>query len=158
MKEFAIVIDCFKLTYDELKSYLLSINGIVGVTIIDIDDLLRLKIKYDYNLISYKIIYFEILAFLNMLDNPMIYEFDKHSNEELKIYEREINSICCEYCYFSFILELFNTDGIIKVTSNFYSKHFKNGYAKDKYKVFISYDPKIINLEKLVKLTDNLEE
>ncbi len=158
MKEFSIVIDCFKLSYDELKSYLLSINGIVGVTIIDIDDLLRLKIKYDYNLISYNIIYLEILAFLDILDYPMIYEFDKHSKEELKIYDREVNSICCEYCYSSVVHELFDTDGIIKVTSNFYSKHFKNGYAKEKYKIIISYNPQIIDLEELTKIADKFEE
>jgi len=158
MKKFSIVIDCYKLTYDELKEYLLSLKGISEVNVIDIDDLLRLEIMYDDNLITCNIIKYEILAFLKLLDYSVIYEFDKHFEEETKIFEKEINRICCEFCYASCIEELFDLPGVYKVSSNFYIKHFKRKDVNEKYKIQVLYNPKIIDFKELERIVNDLEE
>ena len=158
MKKFSIVIDCFKLSYDELKNYLLSLDGVNEVDVVDIDDLLRLNVLYDINKITDNIIKLEILAFLDLLDYSVIYEFDRHFDGETKTYEKEINSICCEFCYSSCIEDLFEMDGVVKVTSNFYLKHFKRKYVNEKYKIIVTYDSKKGNLSQIEKIINDLEE
>lgn len=156
MKELYIVIDYYQFTYDELKNYLLSLNGIKEVLVIDIDDLLRLDIKYDSNLITDNIIKLEILAFADLLKYPVIYEFDKYTKVETNTYEILRDSVCCEYCYSFFVDELYDTKGIEKVESNFYLKHFKRRYKDDKYQITIYYDPNKVSIEKLKELENDL--
>ena len=156
MSELSIVINCCFFNTDELKSYLLSLNGITSVEVIDIDELLRLHIKYDNNLITCNIIKLEIQAFINELNYSVIFEFDKYSKEKLNTYEILLDYVCCEYCYASSIEEMFDTVGIEKVTSNFYQKHFKREYKEDKYKIIVNYNPKLVTLDKIKEIEKDI--
>lgn len=147
MSELTIVVD--DLIGDELKTYLISINGIIDVEIND-GKQLNIYIKYDSGLISYKIIKMEVLLFLNCLKVPTILSFDKHSKEKTIDYTIIRDDICCEYCFKGSIEDLFDIEGIEKVESNFIDNYFNRKYdEREKYIINIKYNPNVISSEEI---------
>lgn len=95
MAELTIILDYWK--NKELKEYLMSLNGIINVILKNKQEHLEIYVKYDTELITPKIIKFEILLFLDILKIPSILAFDKHSIIETSDYKVIRNDICCEY-------------------------------------------------------------
>jgi copper chaperone CopZ len=125
MKEFTLIVDCYNYfkDYSELFDYLYSLNGVEDV-VITTDDLLAVSVKYNEKIINDDRIKLEILAFLNSLNYPVIYGFDRHMKETKLI---KLNyRICCEFCFGNIIYTLIETKGIEKVESNFYQNIGKN--------------------------------
>lgn len=100
----------------EIKSYLLSLNGIDCVSV---DDSNNLYIKYDCEVIGLKVLVMEVILFLNILKTPSILSFDKHSKIKTQEYKITIHDLCCEYCLKSRIEELLLIDGIEFACSDF---------------------------------------
>ena len=145
MKELTILYDyAYK---EELKEYLLSLNGINDVKINE-SYALEISIKYNSSLITNKIIKLEIDAFLGLLKTPAIIGFDKHCNNKPLIYIVSRNNICCEYCLKGAIDELFEIEGIEKVKTNFY----ENNQKLDDIILNITYDPNILADSKMKKI------
>ncbi len=119
MGELTIIIDNF--SHKELKSYLMSLNGILDVVIKN-EKLLEIYIKYNPKLIKIKTIKMEILLFLQILNVPSIVAFDKHSIVKTSLYVITRDHICCEYCLKGAIGSLLEIEGIEKVKSNFFEE------------------------------------
>lgn len=150
MDELTIIID--DLGHNELKEYLMSLNGISNVIIKD-EKALEIYIKYDSNLITAKIIKIEILLFLDIIKVPSILAFDKHST--IKTFEYLIirNDICCEYCFKSAIDDLYEIAGIEKVESNFDKENY---YSQENIIISIKYDPTLISVDDIKQIELNL--
>ena len=142
MKELTFVIDWA--IHDELKDYLMSLNGISNV-IINNDKYLKINIKYDSNLISGKIIEMELFLFLDVTKTPSIISFNKHFKGKLETYIIDKNSICCEYCLKGAIEDLFEIEGIEKVETNF-------GQKDNNTIINIGYNPKLISIDKMKEI------
>ncbi len=162
MKEFTISVDSLY-DYYELFEYLFGLKGIKDV-VITTDDLLTVYTKYDSNLISDQQIKLEILAFLNLLNFPSVYYFDRHFKGKADIYKIECDSICCDYCFGNAMEDLFDTDAVVKVESNFYDKFFarKDKFftrkeENNKYYINIYYNPKAMALSEMRKLVNDLD-
>ena len=151
MKELNLTIDYYEYDYTELKDYMLSLNGIKAISFVS-NKLLEINILYDSSLITSSIIKYEIYAFMNILNTPVLYSFNKHGNNTNK-YEIIRDSICCEYCYAGAIEELFDVDGIEEVISNFYY----NSNKKEKYKIIVYYNPKKININKMKEIEKDID-
>ena len=104
MKKLTFILECFE--YKELKPYLLSLKGITDVKTKN-DDKLIIDIEYNENLIIDKIIKLEIETFLQIKKNPSLIGFDKHQENK-----------SCEYCAKRLVDDLFEIQGINKVTIN----------------------------------------
>ena len=75
MSKLTIVID--NLGHNELRNYLMSLNGIFDVKIKNIK-YLEVYLEYDSNLITPNIIKMEILLFLDIFKTPSILSFNKY--------------------------------------------------------------------------------
>ena len=152
--EFTFIIennnDC---DFSELYDYLYSLNGIEDVVITN-DDLITIDTKYNDKLINDEIIKLEILTFLNLMNYPCIYGFDRHSKNNLILIKKDYQ-LCCEFCFGNIIYPLIETKGIIKVESNFYKKYWKEN--DHNYYVNIYYDPKLITKKDLDKLMEEID-
>lgn len=148
MAELTIIVDYWK--YKELKEYLMSLNGIVNVNLKNNEEHLEIYVKYDAELITPKIIKFEILLFLDILKIPSIFAFDKHSTIETSEYKIIRNDICCEYCLKGTIEDLFDIDGIEKVESNFNEEEF---YQQDNNVIiYIQYNSDLISINDMKQI------
>lgn len=79
---------------------------------------------------------------------PCLVSFDKHATYKTKSYDILIEDLCCEFCFRGFIDDLFMTNGIEKVESN-----FKEIYPdKENLIISICYNPELINEEEIKKL------
>ncbi len=150
MSELTIVIDDWG--HKELKEYLMTLNGILDV-IIKNEEQLEIYIKYDFDLITPKIIKIEILLFLDILKAPSILSFDKHPKIKTSNYSIIRNDICCEYCFKGAIDDLFGIEGIEKVDSNFNEKYlFKKYDERENIIINIKYNPNLISIEKMKQI------
>ena len=155
MKELTIVIDDWG--NKELKEYLVSLNGVLDVTIND-TDVLEIYIKYDNNLITENILKMEIYLFLELKDFPSIISFNKHPKDKTEDYTIIREDFCCEFCYKGAIEELFETKGVEIVESDFYEKYWLNkDEEQNEVYIKISYDPKIISFDKMKELEVKLD-
>lgn len=127
--------------HEELKDYLLSINGIDKVEINEKENIL-INITYNHNKINMEILRMEIELFLNLNKIPYLLSFDKHTQEKTKEYNITVNNLCCEYCLKGMIKELFLTKGIEKSFSDFYKSINENN---NKVIITTFYNPKIIS-------------
>lgn len=154
MRKLTVLIDAWG--HNELKNYLLSLKGIIDVSI-NIDKDLEITIWYDSNLISSKIINLEIFAFLKILKTPSLLSFDKHSDQKLSTYKIIREEICCEYCFKSTVEDLFNISGIEKVESNFINSYYRNELDGEKTIIIdIYYNENIIHYDEIKKNELNL--
>lgn len=115
MKKLTFILECFE--HKELKSYLLSLKGITDVKTKN-DDKLIIDIEYNENLIIDKIIKLEIETFLQIKKNPSLIGFDKHQDKNIEKYNINKENISCEYCAKGLVDDLFEIQGINKVTIN----------------------------------------
>ena len=115
MSELTLVIDDWG--HKELKMYLMSLKEILDV-IIENEDQLKIYVKYNPDLITFKLIKMEIFFFLDILDTPSLLAFDKHSTNKTSEYKILRDSICCGHCFKDAIESLFEIEGIEKVESN----------------------------------------
>jgi len=142
---------------DELKEYLMSLNGVLDV-VIKSKEQLEIYIKYNSNLITQKIIKFEILLFLDILKVPSILAFDKHSIVKISEYKIIRNNICCEYCLKGAIDDLFEIEGVEKVESNFSEEnYFQKKYDKRNNVVInIKYNSNLISIKDMKRIESKL--
>lgn len=155
MREFTLILDDsnYYKDYSELFDYLYTLNGIIDV-VITTDDKTTVYTKYNEELINDEIIKYEILAFLNLLNYPSIYGFDRHP-KEYKTFTLDCH-ICCDFCFGNIMYDLIETKGILKAESDFYEKYW--GDTRDnRYTVTVYYDPKIISNKKLAEIKKELE-
>lgn len=148
MGELTIIIDSWG--HDELKEYLMSLNGILDVFITS-ENQLEIYIKYNPNLITTKIIKLEILLFLSLLKIPSILAFDKHSTVLTSEYLIIKDDICCSYCFKGAIDDLFEIEGIEKVETNFSEEkcHHSNYNKREKFIINIKYNPDLISAKEM---------
>jgi len=149
MKELTLVYD--NLGHKELEEYLLTVKGIKEVSIKN-DNKLEINVKYDPKETSIKVIQTEIELFLDITKYSFMYSFDKHE-KNTKTYHGTKDAVCCDYCYMGFIDELYNTEGVSKVSSNF-EEYFSN--HKIQFDVAIEYDPNKVTEEELKKHIEEL--
>ncbi len=142
MQKITLKLDCW--LNDELKNYLMELNGISKVTIDKDKDVI--DIAYDSTLTNVFIIKNEIEIFLKIEKTPSFVMFDKHSKEITKNYEILIKDLCCEYCLKGFIEELLLKDGIEKVSSDFDYINLNN------VKININYNDKILSEKDILQL------
>ena len=125
----------------EIKEYLLTQKEIQEVNINNNE----IYIKYtNKNYIN--ILIKEIKLFLSILNEPAILSFNKHRNNNLKEYTKNIKDLCCEYCLMGTIEDLLYKEGIVSASTNF---DFIN---KQNVKINITYDNDIIPKEEILKI------
>lgn len=103
--------------HKELKDYLMGLPGILDVHIQN-EEYLEIYIKFDSNLITPKILKTEVRLFLDTFFQPSMVAFDKHSKSPTLKYDIVISHLCCEYCFYGMIEDLFDRNGIEKVFSD----------------------------------------
>ena len=159
MKKFSILVEynSYLKTYDELTNYLLSIKGITKALASEKNNLLYIDTEYDEKLINDEIIKYEILAFLDLLNRPVIYGFSRYPNED-DVNILTLNyTVCCEFCFGNIIYYLIDTKGIERVDSNFFQVYFnKEGRIHD-YIISIYYNPKVLKEEQLAELIKKID-
>lgn len=147
MSELTIVID--NGGHNELKEYLVSLNGILSVEIRN-NEQLNIYLKYNSSLITPKIIKMEILLFLDIVKIPSILSFNKYPKFKTLNYTIIRDDLCCEYCFKGAIDDLFEIEGIEKVESNFNEDYlFQNCEEREKITINIKYNPNLISSEKM---------
>lgn len=142
MKKITLTIDTW--INPELQEYLYTINGINKVELSIDDD--EITIEYDSTLITQKLLLMEILLFLDIGNKPSLISFNKYSQEDLAEYTLIVKDNCCEYCINSNVEELFEIEGIEKVSTDY---NFKDVYNIN---YSIKYNDKIININKLKEI------
>ena len=102
---------------DEIKEYLLSQNGINSVKLKKKDFKTEVSIECDDN-ISHLI----IMKYIDLFQQnkyPTILEFNKAFKNKTKKLKYVVKDMCCEYCYKSLVMNLFEKEFINSVKSNF---------------------------------------
>lgn len=155
MSELTITLDSWG--HNELKDYLLSLNGIFDVTIKNEGEL-EIHIKYNSSLTTSKIIKYEILLFLDILKIPAMLAFDKHSANETSEYKIIRDDICCEYCLEGAIDDLFEIEGIEKVECNFNKTYYykKENDKRENIIINIKYNKDLLNIEDMKLIESKL--
>lgn len=154
MKELTLLIDSFG--HKELNEYLLSLKGILDVTIRN-EKQLEINIEYDSNIITPRIIKMEVLLFLDIRKIPSLFSFDKHTKEKTIAYMIKRDDLCCEYCFKGAIDDLFEIEGIEKVESNFYENYFLKKYdEREKIKITIEYNPNLLTSDQMKQIEEKL--
>lgn len=152
MKKITLSIDQWG--HKELESYLKSLKGIKSVLIKD-EKHLEITLEYDEKLIDDNIIIKEIRLFLDMRNIPALFAFDRY-HDNTKEYIINKQDICCEYCYYGAIEDLYNMKGIISVKSNFWEMYYENP-KNFNLEVIIKYDANIIHDKELKKINEILD-
>ena len=126
---------------DDFSLYLLGLYGIVSANVDNKNS--EIILAYDSFKTSLKLLIKEILLYLDLVNVPSIVAFDKYSTDCICNDVIVIKDLCCDYCLKNMIEELLEIDGIESAYTDF-------EYC-DKYDVniFITYNDKIINKEKL---------
>lgn len=152
MKELTLIIDNYK--YKELKECLEHLNSImrVVISVIKNEQLLKVHIEYDSNLITPQIIYSEILLLLNM---PVMLSFNKHTKVKTSNYKIIKDNLNCEFCFKGLIKELFEIDGIESVESNL-DDLLEKDYECDNIAINIKYNPNLISIEEIKQIELNI--
>lgn len=125
-------------SHDELKKYLLSLEGISNVEIRN-GKYLKLKFNYNPDVISAKTIKAEVYLFLKIL-MPCLISFAIEGNDDNEAYTFTINNPCCEYCVRGDMEDLIEINGITKAKAH---------YNKHKSLIDILYNPKVISKKEL---------
>ena len=115
MESMYLVLD--DIVSDELGDYLLSQEGIKKVEISK--EKIGNKIYVEYDTSISPIIIMNYIALFEEYECSELLEFDKGLQCKIKKIKYTIESICCEYCYKSFVMELFKNKYIHAFKSNF---------------------------------------
>lgn len=102
---------------EELKEFLLLQEGILNVDIKKEGFFNVFDIDYDDNTTAY--IIYKYIQLFEKDKFPLMIEFDKKESYETKVLKYNIEDLCCEYCFKSFIEYLFENDNIKSVTSTY---------------------------------------
>ncbi len=145
MDRFMIEIDCWM--YDGLEEYLLSLPGILEVSISDSRNFI-IDVKYNSDIMKMKVLKLEILFFLGILKLPTIISFHKYPKMKTSRYDMVISDLCCEFCFCGMMEDLLDMDGIEKVTSDFDEKN----RHKEQMMMKVDYNPKLIKEAELKQL------
>ncbi len=130
----------------DIEEYLLSLKGILDANVNFESN--EIDIQYDEKIINSYMIKEEINLFLNR-QYPSIIKFDKYYKDTKKL--NVTSDICCENCYLNFIDELYDIDGISKVSSDF---EFSSGKHWDT-NFIIEYDEKKVDEKKIISIIEN---
>lgn len=144
MNKLTLVLNCRM--EDELKDYLLSLDGVKDVRI-DSKLYWSIDVEYDDEKINLQVLKYEIFAFLDIMRIPSLIGFDKYSKSKCKKHKIVINHLCCEFCYSGFIDELFMTDGIESAFAE--SEELDN---RENVGIEITYDATKVDKEIIYKL------
>lgn len=101
----------------ELIEYLETQEGILEVKLNEIDTYIEVDVKHNEKTTP-SIIMKHIDLFLESTF-PSILEFDKGLNIKTKHLHYDAGDMCCEYCYKSFVKEIFEDNKIISFKSNY---------------------------------------
>lgn len=148
MRELTLIFDA--ISHKELCEYLMSLDGVLDVAI-ENEELLKIYVKYDSNLISSKIIKMEIELFLNITNGSHLISFDKHSTIELSEYQMIIKDSCCDYCFRGIVSDLFSMDGIEAVSSEFDEDMIEFIDVE----INVKYNPKKISIDEIKKMEED---
>jgi len=102
---------------DEIKDFLLSLDGVVKVDLNREDYISRLNI--DFNNKTNHIIIMKFIELFQKYNYSQLLEFDKGYGGNYKVLKYTINDMCCEYCYKGLVMDLFENNMIKSVKSNF---------------------------------------
>lgn len=145
MNKLTLKLDCE--IYNEIKSYLLDLNGVDEV-LISKDEI---SVIYNDEGIDVYMLKGEIELFLEIDKTPSIIGFNKYNITDNK-YDIYINDLCCEYCLKGFIEELLMIDGIVEAYTDFDYVNKKN------VKIMIKYDSSIISMDEINNLEKEFNE
>lgn len=145
MNKLTLKLDCE--IYNEIKSYLLDLNGVDEV-LISKDEI---TVIYNDEGIDVYMLKSEIELFLEIDKTPSIIGFNKYNITDNK-YDIYINDLCCEYCLKGFIEELLMIDGIVEAYTDFDYVNKKN------VKIMIKYDSSVISMDEINNLEKEFNE
>ena len=135
---------------EEVREYLLTQEGITDVKIDEKEFFVILNIKYNEK--TTPEIIMKYIELFQICDYSLLFEFDKETEGNYKIYKYVVDDMCCEYCYRNLVMNLFENKKIKSVKSNFeynkpafnieftiecdetYSENELIEYIKEKYK------------------------
>ena len=144
MEKLSLKLDCSVLYDEDLNKYLTSLKG-VNLVRIDRNNF-DIYIEYDSNVISLKILKYEILYCLNLLRIPSIIGFDKHSTCMISKKKIVIKDLCCEYCLKGMMEDLLEIEGITSAYTDF-------DYTNKKgVNIYITYDENLITNNSLEEI------
>mgnify|MGYP001851919962 FL=1 len=144
MQKLTLKLDCSVLYDEDLNKYLTSLKG---VNLVKIDkNNFDIYIEYNSNIISLKILKYEILYCLNLLRIPSIIGFDKHSTCMISKKKIVIKDLCCEYCLKGMMEDLLEIEGITSAYTDF-------DYTNKKgVNIYITYDENLITNNSLEEI------
>lgn len=144
MQKLTLKLDCSVFYWKDLVEYLTNLKGI---NLVKIDnDNSDIYVEYDSNVISLKVLKYEILYCLNLLKTPSIIGFDKHSRCMIFKEEIVIKDLCCEYCLKGMIEDLLEIKGITSAYTDF------DYINKKDVNIYITYDTNLLSLQQIKKI------
>lgn len=129
----------------ELRIYLKNLKGIDNVVLYE--DKNTIDISYDKSKIGIKTIFLEVNYFIGNRMYSWLSGFNKHSFKNLENYVLEVKDYCCEFCFYNNFEELFFTEGIDKLNSDF-------DYDTRDGRIEVYYDKEKISLEEIKSLIE----
>ena len=147
MKKLTIKIEFSDFLNNDLINYLSTLDGVIFSKIDNENN--EIYVEYDSSVISLKLLKIEILLYLDITKIPSIVSFDKHNSNNIKKDNIIIKDLCCEYCLNSMIEDLLEIDGIESAYTDFYYVN------KNNINIFITYNEKLINSDKLKELKEH---
>lgn len=150
MQKLTLKLGCSILYDEDFNKYLTSLKG---VKLVKIDkNNFYIYVEYDNNVISLKVLKYEILYCLNLLRIPSIIKFRKYYENNLLEYTIIVKDLCCEYCLKGMIEDLLEINGINSAHTD-----FDFGTKKD-VSIYITYDPNSISLTQIKKIEEKFNE
>lgn len=149
MKYLTLSLNSFHIN-EEIKDYLLQIDGVKDVELISDEICENIKIKYDEELVSIKRIKGEVLLFIDAYKFPIVVSFDKNSNDKLVAYQFIVKDACCEICLAQFFEELLLVNGIEKASVNYDDSMFN-------VSINIEYNPRKISEKEILDLQNKFK-
>lgn len=146
MQKITLKIEYSAFFNDDLINYLSSLDGVIASNINKDNN--EIYVEYDSSVISLKLLKTEIILYLDLTKIPSIISFDKHCKNNIKKEKIIVEDLCCEYCLKGMIEDLLEIDGIESAYTDF---DYVNKYNVN---IFITYDEKLINNDKLNELKE----
>ena len=122
----------------ELKTYLLTQDGVKNVELID--NGIYLEINVDFNNKTNPNIIMNYIYLFQENKLPIMVEFNKKNIGNKKILKYKIDDLCCEYCYKNFIESLFENKFVNSVKTDY------------------KFDKPLYNIEFIIEYDNTYEE